>query len=90
VASTWRERGFGEFWGYGLVAEGAAEIMIEAGLKMWDVAAPAVIIEEAGGRITDLEGTRNLGSGTTLATNGVLHDAVLAIVASEEGATDDE
>lgn len=87
VDMTWRERGFGEFWGYGLVAEGAAEIMIECGLKMWDVAAPAVIVEEAGGRITDLDGARDLGSGTTLATNGVLHDAVLRIVADREGAT---
>ncbi|MBI2776588.1 MAG: histidinol phosphatase [Chloroflexi bacterium] len=87
VDTTWRERGFGEFWGYGLVAEGAAEIMIECGLKMWDVAAPAVIVEEAGGRITDLDGTRDLGSGTTLATNGVLHDAVLRIVADREGPT---
>ncbi|MEO7664930.1 MAG: inositol monophosphatase family protein [Candidatus Limnocylindrales bacterium] len=88
--TAWRERGFGEFWGYGLVAEGAAEIMVEAGLKMWDVAAPAVIIEEAGGRITDLDGSRNLGSGTTLATNGVLHEAVIAMLARREGTTDDE
>ena len=45
---VWRERGFGDFWGYALVAEGAAEAMVEVGLKSWDAAAPAVIIEEAG------------------------------------------
>lgn len=78
VAETWRERGFGEFWGYALVAEGAAEIMVEMGLKIWDVAGPAVIVEEAGGRITDFEGRRVFGRGTTLATNGILHERVRA------------
>ena len=86
LRATWRERGFGEFWGYALVAEGAAEVMVERGLKIWDVAAPAVLVEEAGGRITDFEGRRVFDGGTTLATNGVLHDQVRAmLLRAEEG-----
>lgn len=75
---VWRDRGFGDFWGYALVAEGAAEAMIEVGPKSWDLAAPLVIIEEAGGRLTDLRGERKIDSGTVLASNGRLHDEVLA------------
>ena len=60
IAAVWRDRGFGDFWGYALVAEGAAEAMIEVGPKSWDLAAPLVIIEEAGGRLTDLDGERTI------------------------------
>jgi histidinol-phosphatase len=77
IADVWRDRGFGDFWGYSLVAEGAAEAMVEVGPKSWDLAAPLVIIEEAGGRLTDLAGRRTIHSGTVLATNGLLHDEVL-------------
>ena len=78
LAAAWRERGFGDFWGYTLVAEGAAEAMIEIGLSIWDTAAPAIIVEEAGGRVTDFDGRRALDNGTFLATNGVLHNEILA------------
>ena len=71
---AWRERGFGDFWGYALVAEGAAEAMLEVGLAPWDLAAPAVIVEEAGGRLTDLHGERTIHGATVLATNGRLHE----------------
>jgi histidinol-phosphatase len=78
VGDVWRDRGFGDFWGYALVAEGAAEAMVEVGPKSWDLAAPLVIIEEAGGRLTDLDGRRTIDSGTVLASNGRLHDELLA------------
>ena len=58
LRDVWRERGFGDFWGYALLAEGAAEGVVEVGLSSWDAAAPTVIIEEAGGRATDFEGRR--------------------------------
>jgi histidinol-phosphatase len=74
---VWRERGFGDFWGYALVAEGAAEAMVEADLSAWDAAAPSVLVEEAGGRVTDLDGARSITSRTFFASNGVLHDALL-------------
>jgi histidinol-phosphatase len=76
LGAAWRERGFGDFWGYALVAEGAAEVMVEVGLSIWDIAAPVVLVEEAGGRVTDFQGRRIFDGGTTLATNGVIHEAV--------------
>lgn len=76
LRDVWRERGFGDFWGYALVAEGAAEAMVEVGLSAWDAAAPLLLVEEAGGRATDLEGRRAVDSGTFLASNGHLHETV--------------
>ena len=75
--AAWRERGFGDFWGYALLAEGAAEAMIEIDLSAWDAAAPALLVEEAGGRATDFEGRRAIDSGSFVASNGLLHDEVL-------------
>jgi len=76
LRDAWRDRGFGDFWGYALVAEGAAEAMVEIGLKAWDAAAPAMIVEEAGGRWSDFEGRPRLASGTFMATNGHLHEEI--------------
>ncbi|HEV8698359.1 MAG TPA: inositol monophosphatase family protein [Candidatus Limnocylindrales bacterium] len=78
LRAVWRDRGFGDFWGYALVAEGAAEAMIEVGLKSWDAAAPTVLIEEAGGRVTDFTGRRDIEAGTIVASNGRLHATVRA------------
>ncbi|MEO5885882.1 MAG: inositol monophosphatase family protein, partial [Candidatus Limnocylindrales bacterium] len=75
---VWRERGFGDFWGYTLLADGAAEGMVEVGLKSWDAAAPTVLIEEAGGRATDLEGRRAIDTGSFVASNGHLHERIRA------------
>ena len=77
LGDVWRERGFGDFWGYALLAEGAAEAMVEVDLSTWDAAAPMILVEEAGGRATDLEGRRAIDSGTFLVSNGLLHDEVL-------------
>ena len=85
---VWRERGFGDFWGYALLAEGAAEAMVEVGLSIWDTAAPAILVEEAGGRVTDFDGRRVLDSGTFLATNGHLHDEIRRRLVREEGHDD--
>jgi histidinol-phosphatase len=76
----WRTRGFGDFWGYMLVAEGAAEIACEAVVSLWDLAAPRAVVEEAGGRFTDLAGVATAAGGDALATNGLVHDEALAIV----------
>ena len=74
---VWRERGFGDFWGYALVAEGAAEGMVEVDLSTWDAAAPALIVDEAGGRWSDLDGERRIDTRTFLVSNGVLHEELL-------------
>lgn len=76
----WRTRGFGDFWSYMLVAEGAAEIGLDARASLWDLAAPQMIVEEAGGRFTDLGGAAGPAGGDAVATNGLLHDAALAII----------
>jgi histidinol-phosphatase len=78
---AWRERGFGDFWGHLLVAEGAAEAMVEIDLSPWDYAAPKLLVEEAGGRVTDFEGSRELDGRTFLATNGIIHETVRSILA---------
>ncbi len=80
VDATDRQRGFGDYLGYGLVAEGKAEIYAEAGLKPWDLAPCKIIVEEAGGRFTDFDGRPTIYTGTALSTNGRLHDAVLSLL----------
>lgn len=75
---VWRAVGFGDFWGHMLVAEGAAEVMIEPELAWWDVAALRPIVTEAGGRCTDLAGEPPRGPGGCVTTNSRVHDAVLA------------
>ncbi|MEP6469820.1 MAG: inositol monophosphatase family protein [Chloroflexota bacterium] len=79
--AAWRDRGFGEFWGYMLVAEGAAEVMVEVGVKLWDLAAPALIVAEAGGRLMTFAGEQSYAGPQALATNGRVDDAVLAVLA---------
>ena len=72
-----RARGFGDFWMHMLVAEGAIEIAVEPEVAPWDVAAVQIIVEEAGGRFTDLGGNARFDGRNALSTNGLLHDAVL-------------
>jgi histidinol-phosphatase len=70
---SWSARGFGDFWQHMLVAEGCADFAVETQVEYWDVAAVRVIVEEAGGRLTDLRS----GEGA-VTSNGLLHDEVLA------------
>lgn len=76
--TVWRTRAFGDFWSYMLVAEGAVDIACEPEVSLWDLAALNVIVEEAGGRFTDLSGAPRVDGGSAVATNGLLHDAALA------------
>ena len=78
----WRARNFGDFWPYMMVADGTVDIAVEPnGLSVWDLAAPLVIVEAAGGRFTDLDGVTRADGGSAVATNGLLHDEVLAALA---------
>ncbi|HYK01977.1 MAG TPA: histidinol-phosphatase [Thermoanaerobaculia bacterium] len=72
-----RARGFGDFWAHMLVAEGAVEIALEPAVAPWDMAAVQIIVEEAGGRFTDMRGNPRYDGGSALSTNGLVHDAVL-------------
>jgi histidinol-phosphatase len=78
--ACWRSRGIGDIWQYMLVAEGVAEIALDPEVKIWDLAAPLIIVEEAGGRFTDHGGVRRPDGGSGIATNGLVHEAALAIV----------
>ncbi len=77
---VYRTRGFGDFWQYMLVAEGAAEIATDPSVSVWDLAAPLVIVTEAGGRFTDLDGAVTAAGGSGLATNGLLHAEAQALL----------
>ena len=77
---TQRQRAFGNFYGFVLIAEGAADVMVEQGIHVWDVAAVAPIIEEAGGRFTDWDGRATIHRPDVIASNGRLHDAALRIL----------
>lgn len=72
-------RGWGDCYGYVLVATGRAEIMIDPELSVWDMAPLPVILEEAGGTFTDWQGNPTIYNAEGLATNRHLFDAVLAI-----------
>ena len=84
LRASGRTRGFGDFWSYMLLAEGAVDIATEPELNLHDMAAVSVIVEEAGGRVTDLDGNPGPYGENALATNGLLHDEALAILKGEE------
>jgi histidinol-phosphatase len=74
---VWRTRAYGDFWSYMLVAEGAVDVAAEPEVALHDLAAPSLIVTEAGGRFTDLAGTPGPAGGSAVATNGLLHDEVV-------------
>jgi histidinol-phosphatase len=76
--AVWRVRGYGDFWSYCLVAEGAVDIAVEPEVKLWDLAPLDILVREAGGTFTDLDGTAGPHGGSAVATNGLLHGDVLS------------
>jgi len=81
---TQRQRGFGDFYGFVLVAQGSGELMIEHGVHPWDMAALKPILEEAGGRLTDWEDQPTIYRPDVIASNGRLHGEALKILKSAE------
>lgn len=77
---VWRTRAYGDMWSYMLVAEGVLDVAGEPDLKPWDIAALVPIVEEAGGRFTSLDGDPGAWHGSALATNGLVHDAVVELI----------
>lgn len=80
---VWRVRGYGDFYNYCLVAEGAVDITAEPEVSLWDLAALDILVREAGGRFTALDGTPGPRGGNAVASNGLLHDAVLTALAAD-------
>jgi histidinol-phosphatase len=84
AASVWRTRAYGDFWSHLLVAEGAVDVSTEPEVSIWDVAALVVIVEEAGGRVTGVDGAASPNAPSILCSNGPLHDAALALLAAPD------
>jgi histidinol-phosphatase len=80
VDACWESRAFGDWWQHCLVAEGAMDLAAEPIVNPWDVAPIQVLIEEAGGRFTDLSGVARIDGGSALSSNGTLHEAALAVL----------
>lgn len=85
VGQSVRDRGLGVFWGHVLVAQGSAEAMLDLGVSVWDLAAPAAIVAEAGGRMTDLAGRLSSSGSFALTSNGLLHDTLLSALGGRTG-----
>jgi histidinol-phosphatase len=81
AGSTRRQRGYGDFWAYCLLAGGSTDAVVEARLNPWDLAAVRAVVEAAGGRVTDLDGVARSDGGSAVATHGLLHDELLARIA---------
>lgn len=80
--AVWRVRGYGDFWSYCLLAEGAVDVVTEPEVKLWDLAPLDIVVREAGGRFTSIDGAPGPHGGSAIATNGLLHDEVLGRLAS--------
>ena len=80
AAASWLDRAFGDFWQYCLVAEGSIELATDPELQLWDYAAVKLIVEEAGGRCSSFAGDDPRPGGSFLASNGLLHDAAVALL----------
>jgi histidinol-phosphatase len=78
--SVWRTRAVGDFWSHVLVAEGAIDLSCEPEVSLWDIAPLQVIVEEAGGRFSDLNGEPRPDRGSILCSNGLLHDPALELL----------
>jgi len=79
--AVWRVRAYGDFFSYCLLAEGAVDIATEPEVKLWDLAALDVLVREAGGEFTSVDGRPGPHGGSAVASNGLLHSAVLAALA---------
>ena len=80
---AWRTRGLGDFWSHMLVAEGAVDVAIEPSLALWDMAALDLIVREAGGKFTSLEGVDGPFGPNAISSNGALHSAIVAALNNE-------
>ncbi|MEU5973312.1 histidinol-phosphatase [Streptomyces sp. NPDC047315] len=80
--TCWRTRGYGDFWPYMMVAEGSVDICAEPELSLWDMAANVIVVQEAGGTFTDLDGRPGPHGGNAAASNGLLHGDLLRYVGS--------
>jgi histidinol-phosphatase len=81
VARAWHARTFSDFWSHMLVAEGSVDVALDPVASVWDLAAVKLVVEEAGGRLTDVSGQRRADGGSGVSSNGLLHDEALSALA---------
>jgi histidinol-phosphatase len=77
---VWHARGFGEFWQSVLVAEGSLDAAVDARLALWDYAALVPLVEEAGGRVTALDGGPPRPFEQVVCSNGLIHEEALSLL----------
>ncbi len=83
-SEVWRTRAYGDFWSHVMVAEGAVDASFEPEVSLWDLAPLQVVVEEAGGRFTDLGGRARADGGSVVCSNGLLHEQLLERLAPGE------
>jgi histidinol-phosphatase len=81
VDACWEDRAYGDFWSHCLVAEGVIDLAADPIVNAWDIAALKILVEEAGGRFTDLTGGDTINGGNALSSNTLLHEAALTLLA---------
>jgi histidinol-phosphatase len=78
--AVWHARSLGDFWQHALVAEGSVDAAVDARLALWDYSALVPIVEEAGGRVSGLDGGPPRSKEQVVTSNGLLHDELLALL----------
>ncbi len=86
--AVWRDRAFGDMWSYGMLAEGLIDIVGEFDVKEYDIAPFVILVREAGGRFTSIDGRDTIAGRSSLATNGILHDQVLSTIGHDPASLD--
>jgi len=84
VQRAWSNRGLGDFWQHCLVAEGAVDVACDSVMQVWDYAPVQIVVEEAGGRCTTFAGDEPRPDESFVATNGLLHDEIVALLGTHE------
>ena len=79
---TYTQRGFADFDGYRQLLKGRVDAMIDPGVAAWDICAAAVLVREAGGRLTSLDGEDTIHGGGAIASNGAVHESLVRLIDS--------
>jgi histidinol-phosphatase len=85
ASQAWTARTWGDAYGHCMIARGKADVMLDPRVESWDTCAVSVIVEEAGGRMTDFWGRPGYAYGEAISTNGLLHDRVLEAFNEDRG-----
>ncbi len=82
--ASYSQRGHADFDGYRAVLRGQADAMVDPGIAPWDVCAVAVLIREAGGTFTTLDGRPSIYGPGAIASNGHIHGAICSLITGQQ------